>query len=163
MADTRFSHLFIPGPSDSRSDYRSPRRGGDGPRLRVQDRYAPVMGVSVPIRSTFEVLLFSSMSPKKQPKLEPPILVEDPEKSHHAPYRAGEDNLSDNKLTFGKNLLARKAPEQGCAGKVKGIYIYFQFKTHRGVETHEIPDRFSIGSTPIKQVDHPFEKTIIIF
>jgi hypothetical protein len=38
MADTRFSHLFIPGPSDSRNDYRSPRRGGDGPRLRVQDR-----------------------------------------------------------------------------------------------------------------------------
>lgn len=40
MADTRFSHLFIPSPSDSRNDYRSPRRGGDGPRLRAQDRPA---------------------------------------------------------------------------------------------------------------------------
>ncbi len=38
MANKRFSHLFLPGPSDSRDDYRSPRRGGDGPRLRVQDR-----------------------------------------------------------------------------------------------------------------------------
>src|SRR5690606_30589632 len=38
MASPRFSHLFLPGPSDSRNDYSSPRRGGDGPRLRVQDR-----------------------------------------------------------------------------------------------------------------------------
>lgn len=38
MASERFPHLFLAGPSDSRSDYSSPRRGGDGPRLRAQDR-----------------------------------------------------------------------------------------------------------------------------
>lgn len=38
MADERFSHLFLPGPSHSQDDYSSPRRGGDGPRLRAQDR-----------------------------------------------------------------------------------------------------------------------------
>lgn len=38
MAGERFSHLFLPGPSDKREDYSNPRRGGDGPRLRPQDR-----------------------------------------------------------------------------------------------------------------------------
>ncbi len=38
MAGERFSHLFLPGPSDTRTDYSNPRRGGEGPRLRVQDR-----------------------------------------------------------------------------------------------------------------------------
>ena len=40
MADERFPHLFLPGPSHSRDDYSNPRRGGDGPRLRAQDRPA---------------------------------------------------------------------------------------------------------------------------
>ncbi len=38
MAAKRFPHLFLPGPSDSRDDYSSPRQGGEGPRLRPQDR-----------------------------------------------------------------------------------------------------------------------------
>lgn len=38
MAEGRFPHLFLRGPSDQREDYRSPRRGGDGARLRAQDR-----------------------------------------------------------------------------------------------------------------------------
>ncbi|MDB6124754.1 MAG: in-like serine protease, partial [Pedosphaera sp.] len=38
MPGERFSHLFLPGPSNTRDDYSNPRRGGDGPRLRVQDR-----------------------------------------------------------------------------------------------------------------------------
>lgn len=38
MTDDRFPHLFLREPSDSRNDYSSPRRGGDGPRLRAQDR-----------------------------------------------------------------------------------------------------------------------------
>jgi hypothetical protein len=37
MADERFPHLFLPGPSHSRDDYSSPRRGG-GPSLRPQNR-----------------------------------------------------------------------------------------------------------------------------
>ncbi len=38
MANPRYPHLFLPGPSDTRSDYSSPRRGGSSPRLRTQDR-----------------------------------------------------------------------------------------------------------------------------
>jgi hypothetical protein len=38
MAGERFPHLFLLGPSDARDDYSSPRRGGERPRLRVQDR-----------------------------------------------------------------------------------------------------------------------------
>jgi hypothetical protein len=38
MAGERFPHLFLPGPSETRGDYSNPRRGGEGPRLRVQDR-----------------------------------------------------------------------------------------------------------------------------
>ncbi len=34
----RYSHLFLPGPSQTRDDYSNPRRGGEGPRLRPQDR-----------------------------------------------------------------------------------------------------------------------------
>ena len=38
MANERFPHLFLPGPSDIREDYRSPRRGGGSPRIKTQDR-----------------------------------------------------------------------------------------------------------------------------
>jgi len=38
MADEHFPHLFLPGPSETRSDYSSPRRGGSVPRVRPQDR-----------------------------------------------------------------------------------------------------------------------------
>jgi Subtilase family len=38
MAGERFSHLFLPGPSDTREDFSSPRQGGKSPRLRAQDR-----------------------------------------------------------------------------------------------------------------------------
>jgi len=49
-------------------------------------------------------------------KLEPRILIEDPEKSY------GDPN-SENMLIHGDNLLALKALEQDYAGKVKCIYI----------------------------------------
>lgn len=38
MPSSRYPHLFLPGPTSTRDDYSSPRRGGDGPRLRDQDR-----------------------------------------------------------------------------------------------------------------------------
>ena len=60
---------------------------------------------------------------ENRPKLEPRILVEDPEKSYHAPHRVGENDLFDNKLIFGDNLLALKALEQDYAGKVKCVFI----------------------------------------
>jgi adenine-specific DNA-methyltransferase len=58
-----------------------------------------------------------------RPKLEPRILLEDPAKSYHAKHRVGEDDIFDNRLIFGDNLLALKALEQEFAGKVKCVFI----------------------------------------
>ena len=60
---------------------------------------------------------------ENRPKLEPRILIEDPTKSYHAPFRTGKNDIFDNRLIFGDNLLALKALEQEFAGKIKCIYI----------------------------------------
>ena len=60
---------------------------------------------------------------ENRPKLEPRILIEDPAKSCHAPFRVGDNDHFDNRLIFGDNLLALKALEQEFAGKIKCIYI----------------------------------------
>ena len=58
-----------------------------------------------------------------RPKLEPRILIEDPEQSYHAAQRQSENDIFDNRLIFGDNLLALKALEQEFSGKVKCIFI----------------------------------------
>lgn len=60
---------------------------------------------------------------EKRPKLEPRILLEGPEKSYHAKQRYSENDIFDNRLIFGDNLLALKALEQEFAGKVKCVFI----------------------------------------
>jgi len=60
---------------------------------------------------------------ENRPKLEPRILIEDPEKSYHAAHRVGENDIFDNMLIFGDNLLALKALEQEFTGKIKCIFI----------------------------------------
>lgn len=59
----------------------------------------------------------------KRPRLEPRILLEDPSKSYHANTKVSENDIFDNKLIFGDNLLALKALEREYAGKVKCIFI----------------------------------------
>ncbi|MFT7559260.1 MAG: adenine-specific DNA-methyltransferase [Flavobacteriales bacterium] len=59
----------------------------------------------------------------KRPKLEPRILLEDPSKSYHASHKVTENDIFDNKLIFGDNLLALKALEQDYTGKVKCVFI----------------------------------------
>ena len=59
----------------------------------------------------------------KRPKLEPRILLEDPNLSYHAKHRVSDNDQFDNKLIFGDNLLALKALEQEYAGKVKCVFI----------------------------------------
>ncbi|MDQ2667269.1 MAG: site-specific DNA-methyltransferase [Gemmatimonadota bacterium] len=59
----------------------------------------------------------------ERPRLEPRILLEDPELSYHAPQRISENDIFDNRLIFGDNLLALRALEQEFAGKVKCVYI----------------------------------------
>lgn len=60
---------------------------------------------------------------ENRPKLEPRILLEDPEKSYHAPHRVSENDIFDNRLIYGDNLLALKALEQEFTGKVKCVFI----------------------------------------
>lgn len=60
---------------------------------------------------------------EKRPKLEPRILLEDAEKSYHANQRVSENDIFDNQLIFGDNLLALKALEQEFTGKVKCVFI----------------------------------------
>ncbi|MDO9225499.1 MAG: DNA methyltransferase [Pseudomonadota bacterium] len=60
---------------------------------------------------------------EKRPRLEPRILVEDPEKSYHAKHRVTDGDIFDNRLIFGDNLLALKALEQEFTGKVKCVFI----------------------------------------
>lgn len=74
------------------------------------------------------------MPPKKQrleltwigkenrPKLEPRILLEDPELSYHAEHRVSENELFDNKLIFGDNLLALKALESRRKDRRRSLF-----------------------------------------
>jgi adenine-specific DNA-methyltransferase len=73
----------------------------------------------------------------ERPKLEPRILIEDPEKSYHASKRVGENDIFDNRLIFGDNLLALKALEQEFAGKVKCIYIDPPFNTGQAFDHYD--------------------------
>lgn len=72
-----------------------------------------------------------------RPKLEPRILIEDPEKSYHAAQRHSENDIYDNRLICGDNLLALKALEQEFAGKIKCIYIDPPFNTGEAFELYE--------------------------
>jgi adenine-specific DNA-methyltransferase len=72
-----------------------------------------------------------------RPKLEPRILLGDPEKSHHAKHRVTESDIFDNQLIFGDNLLALKALEQDFSGEVKCVYIDPPFNTQQAFEHYE--------------------------
>jgi adenine-specific DNA-methyltransferase len=60
---------------------------------------------------------------ENRPNPEPRILLEDPSKSYHASRRVTKNDIFDNRLIFGDNLLALKALEQEFRGKIKCIYI----------------------------------------
>ncbi|MBC7571721.1 MAG: site-specific DNA-methyltransferase [Spirosoma sp.] len=60
---------------------------------------------------------------ENRPKLEPRILLEDPALSYHAKHRVTDNDLFDNQLIQGDNLLALKALEAEFTGKVKCVFI----------------------------------------
>ncbi|MEX2374289.1 MAG: site-specific DNA-methyltransferase [Dehalococcoidia bacterium] len=72
-----------------------------------------------------------------RPKLEPRVLVEDPNLSYHAPHRVSDDDIFDNRLIFGDNLLALKALEQELAGKVKCVFIDPPYNTGAAFEHYD--------------------------
>ena len=74
---------------------------------------------------------------ENRPKLEPRILLEDPEKSYHAKHRVTDKDIFDNRLIFGDNLLALKALEAEFAGKVKCVYIDPPFNTGQAFEHYD--------------------------
>ena len=74
---------------------------------------------------------------ENRPKLEPRILIEDPERSYHAAHRVSEDDIFDNRLVFGDNLLALKALEQEFAGQVKCIFIDPPYNTGSAFEHYD--------------------------
>lgn len=71
---------------------------------------------------------------ENRPRLEPRILLEDPSLSYHAQHRVTENDIFDNRLIFGDNLLALKALEQEFAGKIKCIYIDPPYNTGQAFE-----------------------------
>ena len=74
---------------------------------------------------------------EKRARLEPRILIEDPAKSYHASKRVSKDDIFDNMLIHGDNLLALKALEQEYAGKVKCIYIDPPYNTGNAFEHYD--------------------------
>lgn len=87
----------------------------------------------------------------KRPKLEPRILLEDPEKSYHAEHRVSENDIFDNKLIFGDNLLALKALELEYAGKVTCVYIDPPYNTGAAFEHYDDGLEHSIWLSLIKE------------
>ena len=74
----------------------------------------------------------------KRPRLEPRVLVEKAEKSHHAATRRRDGtDIFDNMLIHGDNLLALKALEQEFAGQVKCIYIDPPYNTGNAFEHYD--------------------------
>jgi adenine-specific DNA-methyltransferase len=73
-----------------------------------------------------------------RPRLEPRILIEEPEFSHHAATRKDGD-IFDNMLIYGDNLLALKALETDPAvcGKVKCVFIDPPYNTGSAFEHYD--------------------------
>ena len=78
-----------------------------------------------------------------EPKLEPRILIEDPNKSFG-------DSKAENMLIHGDNLLALKALEQNYAGKIKCIYIDPPYNTGNAFEHYDDGIEHSLWLSLIK-------------
>lgn len=73
----------------------------------------------------------------ERPRLEPRILIENSDRSFHAPHRITDHDIFDNRLLFGDNLLALKALEQEFAGKIKCVYIDPPYNTGNAFENYD--------------------------
>ena len=74
---------------------------------------------------------------ENRPKLEPRILLEEPERSYHAKHKVTDKDIFDNQLIFGDNLLALKALEKDFSGKIKCVYIDPPFNTGGAFEHYD--------------------------
>lgn len=87
-----------------------------------------------------------------RPRLEPRILIEEPEFSHHAQVRR-EGDIFDNMLIHGDNLLALKAleTEPSVRGRVKCVYIDPPFNTQQALPNYEDGLEHSIWLSLMKE------------
>lgn len=67
------------------------------------------------------------------PRLEPRIMLEDPDLS----YRGNTGSILDNRIVFGDNLLALKALEAEFSGQVKCIFIDPPYNTGSAFEQYD--------------------------
>src|SRR3712207_5643919 len=74
---------------------------------------------------------------ENRPRLEPRILREDAALSYHAAQRVSENDIFDNMLIHGDNLLALKALEQKFTAKIKCIYIDPPYNTGAAFEQYD--------------------------
>lgn len=72
-----------------------------------------------------------------RPRLEPRVLLPDESKSYVAEHHVSENDIFDNRLIFGDNLLALKALEGELAGKVKCIFIDPPYNTGSAFEHYD--------------------------
>jgi len=87
---------------------------------------------------------------ENRPRLEPRILIEEPENSYHAAHRVTDEDIFDNRLIFGDNLLALKALEAEFAGQVKCAYIDPPFNTGQAFEHYDDTVEHSIWLSLIR-------------
>lgn len=71
------------------------------------------------------------------PKLEPRILLENTKLSYRAEKKVKDNDIFDNRLIFGDNLLALKALEGEFTGKIKCIYIDPPYNTGNAFEHYD--------------------------
>lgn len=94
--------------------------------------------------NTLQKLELTWIGKGEEPKLEPRILIENPDYSYWegkdrgvpSPFGGGQEGV-ENMLIHGDNLLALKALEQDFAGKVKCIYIDPPYNTGSAFEHYD--------------------------
>lgn len=99
-------------------------------RLNIYEKEIEKKQQTMTHKHTLQKLELTWIGKGDEPKLEPRILIENPE------YSYGDPNTG-NMLIHGDNLLALKALEQDYAGKVKCIYIDPPYNTGSAFEHYD--------------------------
>lgn len=101
--------------------------------VKISNGFLPPNNLDNQLCTPMQKLELTWIGKGNEPKLEPRILLHDPE--HSIGTHAG--NATDNMLIHGDNLLALKALEQDFSGKVKCIYIDPPFNTGQAFEHYD--------------------------
>lgn len=88
---------------------------------------------------------------ENRPRLEPRILLEDGGKSYHAKTRVSDDDIFDNRLIQGDNLLALKALQQEFSGSIQCIYIDPPYNTGSAIKEYDDGVEHSIWLSLIRE------------